>query len=417
MSGGNGPNEDKELAVKSEVISSLILSKEHVDIVMGNIKMLTEGFKEWLEEDVDYTKKLFGRSDKPSLLDPGTSKINNFFQVRPRHRVLDHVLCTEEGDERVKYIIAAELVNPKTGYVVAEGTGSCSTDEVKYQYRWLTESKLKNEQGLTDEQIKALPFREMSGRGGGKFRVYRIRNPEILDLDNTILKMASKRAEMDAALQLPGVGAVFTQDLGDTDSAIRKHVDAEMPAPSEAPSAPSELSVGSVTNYLRDGGVDVSLLGFEDELYALLVTPLKWLGDAWGPVNDLLKPLGASWMKPDKGKAHWRIPKPEESPEEEPPQAKPPKAEPPKPAPLQKPKSMQELEYILDGKFPGASELFTVVPGAKAFLVEATSRLDQELVLEMGALAERMGGVQRLKPGSLSEYVWEIPKGEDDGDG
>ena len=178
---------------------------------------------------------------------------------------------------------------------------------------------------------------------------------------------------------------------------------------------PSELSVPSLMGYLREGGVDVSLLGFEDELYAILVTPLKWLGDDWGPLNDLLKPLGASWMKPDKGKAHWRIPKPEEPPEEEPPQAKPPKAETPKPAPLQKPGSMQELEYILDGKFPGASELFTVVPGAKAFLVEATGRLDQELVLEIGALAERMGRVQRLKPGSLSEYVWEIPKGEAEG--
>ena len=172
-----------------------------------------------------------------------------------------------------------------------------------------------------------------------------------------------------------------------------------------------EISIPSITNYLKTAGTDVTLLDFADELYAIHVTPKKYLKDEWRPITDLIQKIGGEWTKQEKGKNHWRIPKPEEPPEEETPEEP---VERPQPAPLQKPGSMQELEYILDGKFPGAAELFTVVPGAKGFLVEATGRLDQELVLEMGALAERMGGVQRLKPESLSEYVWEIPKGDDE---
>jgi len=225
MEDGNG-EERKDLAVAEEVSTALILSKDHVGIVMKNIDTLTQGFKEWLVDGVDYTREIYGKDSKPALLDPGTFKMINFFQVRPRHRVLEHVLVTDEGRERVKYVVAAELLNPKTGFIVAEGVGSCSTDEVKYQYRWLTASKLKNEQGYSEEEIDRLPQREMRGRSGGKFKVYRIRNPELLDLDNTIVKMAAKRAEMDAALQLPGVGAVFTQDLGDQ-PAIRKQVESE----------------------------------------------------------------------------------------------------------------------------------------------------------------------------------------------
>ena len=173
---------------------SLVLSSTHIDIVMGNIETLTQGFKSWMTEKVDYTRDLYGRNQsKPALLDPGTFKMMNFFRVRPKHDVLVAEVIREPGEELVKYVVAAKLVHHVTGYVLAEGVGSCSTDEKKYQYRWLTQSRLKNEHGYSNDEVERLSFKELPGKSGGMFKIYRIRNPEILDLDNTILKMAAKR--------------------------------------------------------------------------------------------------------------------------------------------------------------------------------------------------------------------------------
>lgn len=43
---------------------------------------------------------------------------------------------------------------------------------------------------------------------------YRVRNPEHDELLNTIVKIASKRAEVDAAESLPGVASVLREMFG-----------------------------------------------------------------------------------------------------------------------------------------------------------------------------------------------------------
>lgn len=202
---------DKNAIVPSETPSIIMLDENHAAIVVHNVETLTKSFKTWLKEEVDYTRTLFGRSGKPSLLDPGAHKLTSFFQAYPETHILEHIEDTTPGRERVKYVVRADITHV-SGIRIGSGVGSCTTDESKYRYRWLTESKIR-EHGYTPEQIEELPSRERAGRGGGRFTVYRIRNPDILDLDNTILKMASKRAEVDATLSLPGVSGVFTQDI------------------------------------------------------------------------------------------------------------------------------------------------------------------------------------------------------------
>lgn len=187
----------------------LVLSDLHVQNYMESASKLTDSFQKWLVPEVDYTTKLFGRGRKPTLLDPGAGKLIGFFQCRPKHRILERFYSKdEEGFETIRYILAAELIFEKLGIVVAEGVGSCTSDEVRYKYRWYYSSELRN-MGYKENEIKALPQRKR-----GQSPVFRARNPEIPDLDNTIFKMAAKRAEVDAALQLPGVAAVFTQDIG-----------------------------------------------------------------------------------------------------------------------------------------------------------------------------------------------------------
>jgi len=192
---------------QSKVI--LVLSDEAVENYMQMNKKLTDSFQKWLVPEVDYTTKLFGRGSKPSLLDPGAGKLIGFFQCRPRHRILErHYDMNEEGFETIRYAVACEIINEKLGLVVSEGVGSCTSNEVRYKYRWYYSRELR-QMGYKEDEIKALPQRKR-----GQSPVFRARNPEVPDLDNTIFKMAAKRAEVDATLQLPGVGACFTQDIG-----------------------------------------------------------------------------------------------------------------------------------------------------------------------------------------------------------
>lgn len=389
-------SKDKEMGemVPTEVLAEVLtLSTDHVGLVMSNIKTLTAGFKEWLEEDVDYTRKLFGRSDKPSLLDPGTAKMINFFRTRPMHRVLKHILETEEGKELVKYVIAAELIHPASGHVVAEGVGSCSTNEVKYQYRWYSKSRLINEHGYTEEEVETLPSRER-----GRYVQYRIRNPEILDLDNTILKMAAKRAEMDAALQLPGVAAVFTQDLGEG-TAARKHVEA-----TQVTEAPLTAELESLKTYLSKEGVDIDLLEFQEYPDRFEVTPVKFLGDLWDPMNEVFKSLGGDWTREENKKlSHWRLSKPKPFISE------PTEAETPEPTetdeePSKGAGSYDELHKVLSEYVMPLDGTLTIVPQANGFGVEAEREMYEEEAETITSIIASLGG-KRVG----EELKWFVP--------
>ena len=401
-------NENRELTVKTQP-SMLVLSEEVVDNYMQTSKMLTTKFKEWLIPEVEFTTKIFGKGRKPTLLDPGAGKLIGFFSCRPRHRVLERFYDKdEEGYESIRYVIATEIVQESTGKVVAEGVGSCTSDEVKYKYRWYFSSELKK-MGMSEDEIHALPEREIN-TSRGKAKQYRARNPEIPDLDNTILKMAAKRAEVDATLQLPGVAAVFTQDVGDyktpdvQPTEKRKPVDSTqktvgIPSFRKANGeAVDTVSVELLENYLAEEGLDVSQLDMTDAGVEFRITPAKYLETEWGPINDLVRKLGGRWMKVDGEKNYWSLPK-QGFDEKEPESA----------APTEY-KSIEAIEYLLDSKFAGARDMFAVTEDADDFTVEPMKALETEIVEEVTALLEPIGGVYREVPGQIG-YTWLIKKG------
>ena len=306
--------------------SIIMLDEAHAAIVVHNVETLTKSFKQWLQEEVDYTRTLFGRSDKPSLLDPGAQKIRSFFHAYPEIHILDHPEDRTPGKERIKYVVRADITHV-SGVRIGSGVGSCSTDESKYQYRWLTADKLRD-LSYTEAQISELPKREMSARRGGRFTVYRIRNPEILDLDNTILKMASKRAEVDATLSLPGVSGVFTQDIDQYPNALLdealppKPVEAEAkpvepqknPVPTkeaapkldpQATDAEEAIKVALEANGLTTQGFLITVYGNR-----IWVQPPESLAqDDWNEYNKVLGYVQGKWSQEGH---RWEVPRPKE---------------------------------------------------------------------------------------------------------
>ena len=107
---------------------------------------------------------------KPTLLKPGAEKLIVTFHLAPQYNELPG--CREE-DHFISYKFKCELQSIVTGYLIASGLGTCNSRERKYQ--------------------KAEPW----------------------DIQNTLYKMACKRALVAAVLNATAASDIFTQDLED----------------------------------------------------------------------------------------------------------------------------------------------------------------------------------------------------------
>lgn len=125
--------------------------------------------------------------------------------------------------------------------IVAQAEGFCTSRETKYRWR---ESRRKCPSCAAEAIIKGkeeygggwLCFKKQGGCGA-KFaagdatieaqKIGRVPNPDLADAENTILKMADKRAIVAATLLATGCSDIFTQDIEDAELAE--------PAPHAAP--------------------------------------------------------------------------------------------------------------------------------------------------------------------------------------
>ena len=141
-------------------------------------------------------------TNKPTLLKPGAEKITMMFGVNPEYEFIERT--ADYKAEFFSYDVRCTLF--KNGAPVAQGVGSCNSKEKKYRY-------INVEEGDIPAHLdkNTVPF--FTDKWGKK--KYKIENPNICDLVNTILKMAKKRAFVDATLQLASLSDVFTQDLED----------------------------------------------------------------------------------------------------------------------------------------------------------------------------------------------------------
>lgn len=166
-----------------------------------------------------------GCGEKPSLLKPGAEKLCFVFKVVPEFEVHRDDLA---GGHR-EYQITCRLKSMMTGAIVGEGVGSCSTMESKYRWR----NAAKKCPSCGKETI--IKGKEEYGGGwvclakrggcGAKFGdnapeivnqpVGKIENIDIADTYNTVLKMAKKRAHVDATITAFAASDIFTQDIED----------------------------------------------------------------------------------------------------------------------------------------------------------------------------------------------------------
>jgi hypothetical protein len=144
-----------------------------------------------------------------------------------------------------RYLIKCRLVHVASGAVISEGLGECNSMESKYRWRWVGDRDLPS--GIDKSKLVS---QERRSKTGGHWTVYRLDNEDIYSQVNTILKMAKKRALVDAALSAGRLSDVFTQDIEDipglaqqeeytTESAAQRSRK-EQPAPSKKTTTPEE---------------------------------------------------------------------------------------------------------------------------------------------------------------------------------
>lgn len=176
---------------------ALVLTEEGIATTKHNIEMAEKLVMSVLEKDIDYG--VHPGTSSLALRDPGASKIINSFNCYPDHKILHY----EETEALTSYLVQTSLIDRVTGLVVGTGIGACSTLETKYAIRWVENPE---GYGYTKENLT-------KRKRDGKTK-YRIPNPDVADLGNTILKMSAKRSEIDASQSLPGVGSALRKLFG-----------------------------------------------------------------------------------------------------------------------------------------------------------------------------------------------------------
>lgn len=206
-------------------------------------------------------------TSKPTLLKPGAEKIAKLLGLADTYEILDR----QEDWQRpfFRYLIKCRLTHLGAGATISEGLGECNSMEDKYRWR---ESKRKCPYCDAEAIIKGkaeygggwLCFGKKGGCGA-KFNdgdpdiegqtIGRVENEDIYSQVNTLVKMAKKRALVDAALSAGRLSDVFTQDIedipgmGKVEQPLSSEPDTTPPAPVDwLPSEESPIDIPPIIN-------------------------------------------------------------------------------------------------------------------------------------------------------------------------
>jgi hypothetical protein len=166
-----------------------------------------------------------GAGKRKTLFKSGAEKLCDVYGLADRYVIVSKVEDFDHG--LFDYTIQCELVRKTDEMFVGSGLGSCSSFESKYRWREQQRTcptcgvaaiiKGKEEYGggwlcWKKKQGCGATFSDNDPAIVGQ-KTGRIENPDIIDAKNTVLKIAKKRAKIDAVIGVTRSSGIFTQDL------------------------------------------------------------------------------------------------------------------------------------------------------------------------------------------------------------
>lgn len=153
--------------------------------------------------------RTFGKRD--SLYKAGSEKILSMFQLAVEPVVEELTERSGRWDEfRVRVYVA---LKEKGGRIAGKGLGEASSWEEKYMWR----AAVNTEEFSYMESLNPELVRTKFGNDYKTKKPYQIKQVRVptADIANTVIKMAKKRAQIDATLTATAASAIFTQDFDD----------------------------------------------------------------------------------------------------------------------------------------------------------------------------------------------------------
>jgi hypothetical protein len=231
----------------------------YADFSIAHVIGQTKAIKEVMAavmKDGEHYGVIPGTKGKPTLLQPGAEKLIMLFWLEVSFETVERIV----RDDFIMYEVRAILRHRKTGEKWGEGMGACNSKEKRYQSQ-------------TNEKVcpkcsKPAIIKGKKEYGGGwlcwdkkggckaKFtdddqaiveQEGQTKKDSVYDLQNTIYKMACKRAKVAVVLNATAASDVFTQDLEDLSEVQAQYIppkDAAPPTPSPSPT-PGEREPGS----------------------------------------------------------------------------------------------------------------------------------------------------------------------------
>ena len=184
---------------------SLPVTAEDVERAKEQLAMFRQFVRDVLIPGVD-----FGRipgTDKDTLLKPGGERICLLFGLTPTIEFLEKTVEFDREPPFFYYEIRCVLTHRGTGEIAGEGVGSSNSKETKHRYRW----EWFNGSGSPTDS----GWEQYTRRNNSKTWRRRTENLDTADVANTVLKIAKKRAFIDAVLTVSAASEFFTQDLDD----------------------------------------------------------------------------------------------------------------------------------------------------------------------------------------------------------
>lgn len=220
-----------------------------------------------------------GCGNKPTLLKPGAEKLGMTFRLHPEFEVTRHEL--PGGHREVEVLCTLKTFS---GKFAGQGVGSCSTLENKYRYRWENTGMLVPVNYWESRDPAMLGGADYAPRKvKGKWTIFhRIEHDNPADYYNTVLKMAKKRAHVDAILTATAASDLFTQDVED------------LPVNAEPPPEPEYKDTRKTADAMADmmGGGKEATKGRDDgepfpaEVEEAAKRTQGTLVDGWQPDDD-----------------------------------------------------------------------------------------------------------------------------------
>jgi hypothetical protein len=234
-----------------------------------------------------------GTGNKPTLLKPGAEKIAKLLGLADQYEILDRQEDWQAGFFR--YLVKCSLSSVATSAVISEGLGECNSMESKYRWRWVFPDDVP--EGIDHTKLAKKTGKRRDGKG--TYTQYRVENDDVYSQVNTILKMAKKRALVDAALSAGRLSEVFTQDIEDIKDIEPETEPVKKTAPKTdipVPETEQPVNLGDTVTEVKNLG---ELFQACKDRYGMTPTQvLKELGtsdksqvgdpaEAWGAIKEL----------------------------------------------------------------------------------------------------------------------------------